>query len=267
MSMVHATALENRGASQDIEINAAPLPANHPWRIGRLITCAAGLIVAVAVGDAIVGSAMRQWARPAADGVPDKTPHVVVAGTAVDKPVEKAPLTAEPVVLELTGIEAKQRAEGDIETGPVLAAKPDGPAAKAETGPPIENVGSGLKTEKDSPAGAPASTKAVRTEVIAPAEGPPAKQPPAADAPLSPAPTVVTGSIVEGPAKIRIDRIVSDVNMRAGPSNGQPVLATIPRGSAVEVIGCRAWCEVIVSGQRGWIYKGFLGASDISDER
>jgi hypothetical protein len=271
--MVHATALENRCASQDLEINAAPPAASQAWRIGRLITCAAGLIVAVAVADAIVGSAMRQWARPAADGVPDKTPHVVVAGAAaVDKPVEKTPLTAEPVGLELTGIELtgieeKQTDEGDIETGPVLAAKADGPAAKAETGPPIESAGPGLKTEKDSPAGAPASTKAARTEAIAPTEGSPAKQPPAADAPLSPAPTIVTGSIVEGPAKIRIGRIVSDVSMRAGPSNGQPVLATIPRGSAVEVIGCRVWCEVIVSGQRGWIYKGFLGASDVSDER
>lgn len=266
MSMVHATALENRCASQDLEINAAPPAASQAWRIGRLITCAAGLIVAVAVGDAIVGSAMRQWARPAADGAPDKTSQVVVAGTAaVDKPVEETPLTAEPVGLELTGIEEEQTTEGDIETGAVSAAKPEGPpAAKAETGPPIESVGPGLKTEKDSPAGAPA----ILTEVVVtPAEGPPAKQPPAADAPLSPASTVVTGSIGKGPAKIRIGRIVSDVNMRAGPSNGQPVLATIPRGSAVEVIGCRAWCEVIVNGQRGWIYKGFLGASDVSDER
>ena len=117
---------------------------------------------------------MRQWGRPAADGAPDKTPHVVVAGTAaVDKPVEKTPLTAEPVGLELTGIEEKQTAEGGIETGAVSAAKPDGPpAAKAESGPPIESVGPGLKTEKDSPAGAPDSTKAARTEVIAPAEGP-----------------------------------------------------------------------------------------------
>jgi hypothetical protein len=27
----------------------------------------------------------------------------------------------------------------------------------------------------------------------------------------------------------------------------------------VEVIACRQWCEVIFSGQRGWVYKGFIG--------
>jgi Bacterial SH3 domain len=261
MSMVHATALENRCAPQDLEIDAAPLAASHPWRIGRLITCAAGLIVAVAVGHAIVGSAMRQWGRPAADGLPDKAPHVAVAGTAaVDKPIERSPLTAEPVSPESTGIKDKQTAEGDLETGTVLAAKPDGPAANADMGPPIESPG--LETEKDSPAGAPDGAKAIRTEVVTPAE-----EPPAADASLSPAPTIVTGSIGKDPGKIRIGYITSDVNMRAGPSNGQPVLATIARDSAVEVIGCRAWCEVIASGHRGWIYKGFLAVSDVSDAR
>jgi uncharacterized protein YraI len=49
------------------------------------------------------------------------------------------------------------------------------------------------------------------------------------------------------------------VRLRAGPSNGDAVLATIPGGRPVEVIGCRAWCEVVFAGQRGWVYKGFIG--------
>src|SRR5262249_23553197 len=38
------------------------------------------------------------------------------------------------------------------------------------------------------------------------------------------------------------------------------VLATIPPGSSIEVIKCRHWCEVIFAGQRGWVYKTFIGA-------
>jgi uncharacterized protein YraI len=51
------------------------------------------------------------------------------------------------------------------------------------------------------------------------------------------------------------------VKLRAGPGNGQPVVATISRGTSVEVINCRAWCEVIFAGQRGWVYKSYLGGS------
>jgi hypothetical protein len=265
MSMIHETAQENRSATPDLEIDAAPPAAQHSWRIGRLVTCTAGLIVAVAVGNAAVGSAMRQWAQPAADVAPDRTVHAVVAA-AVDKPAEKPPQTAEPAVQGPTGIKDKPTAEGGIETGTASAAKPDEPpAAKAETAPPIESVAPGVKAETGSEAGTPAFTTITHTELVAPAEAPPDEEPPA-DAPVS-APTIVTGSIGKGPATVRLGRIVSDVNMRAGPSNDQPVLATLPRGKAVEVIGCRAWCEVVVSGQRGWIYKGFLGASDVSRER
>jgi hypothetical protein len=111
-------------------------------------------------------------------------------------------------------------------------------------------------------------------DVVAPAELPSAKQPPQpADKAVSPAPPIETGSIKTGsiktgaietsaagkaPDAVRIGRIASGVRLRAGPSNAEAVLGTLPKGAAVEVIGCRAWCEVLFNGQRGWIYKSFL---------
>jgi hypothetical protein len=87
------------------------------------------------------------------------------------------------------------------------------------------------------------------------------EQPPPADAPSSLPSAIETASVerADDPPAIRFARVVSDVNMRAGPSNGQAVLATISRGSPVEVINCRQWCEVIFAGQRGWVYKSFIG--------
>jgi hypothetical protein len=94
-----------------------------------------------------------------------------------------------------------------------------------------------------------------------PIANPTSEQPPPADAPSSLPSAIETASVerADDPPAIRFARVVSDANMRAGPSNGQSVLATISRGSPVEVINCRQWCEVIFAGQRGWVYKSFIG--------
>ena len=62
------------------------------------------------------------------------------------------------------------------------------------------------------------------------------------------------------PVAVQVARVTSGVNMRAGPGNGQPVLATIPAGSPIEVVKCAYWCEVIFAGRRGWVYKSFIRA-------
>jgi hypothetical protein len=94
-----------------------------------------------------------------------------------------------------------------------------------------------------------------------PIANPASEQPPSADTPSSLPSAIETGSVERAeapPLAIRIARIVSDVNMRAGPGNGQAVLATISRGTPVEVVDCRQWCEVVFAGQRGWVYKSFI---------
>jgi hypothetical protein len=88
---------------------------------------------------------------------------------------------------------------------------------------------------------------------------PKSEQPPPEDLPSPRAIDTGSPGRTDDPPAIRIARVVSDVKMRAGPSNVQSVLATISRGSSVEVINCRQWCEVIFAGQRGWVYGSFIG--------
>jgi uncharacterized protein YraI len=51
------------------------------------------------------------------------------------------------------------------------------------------------------------------------------------------------------------------VNMRAGPDRSFPLVAWLPAGVTVSVLGCVdgwRWCDVLVGGNRGWVYSGFL---------
>lgn len=48
------------------------------------------------------------------------------------------------------------------------------------------------------------------------------------------------------------------VTMRAGPKKGAAALATLPAKTAVQVISCDKWCQVVYKGKTGWIYKSYL---------
>lgn len=53
----------------------------------------------------------------------------------------------------------------------------------------------------------------------------------------------------------------ADVNMRAGPGTGYPVVVTLPAGARAEAFGCvdgRAWCDVAWAGYRGWVASSYL---------
>ena len=70
------------------------------------------------------------------------------------------------------------------------------------------------------------------------------------------------GILAAGTAFAQQEAITSkDVNLRAGPSRDYPVVAGIPEGSSVQVVGCQenyAWCDVITGPDRGWLYSGNL---------
>ncbi len=53
----------------------------------------------------------------------------------------------------------------------------------------------------------------------------------------------------------------TNVNLRAGPSTGYPVVDVVPRGDEVRVFGClndRNWCDVRFDGLRGWMSSNYL---------
>jgi uncharacterized protein YraI len=56
-------------------------------------------------------------------------------------------------------------------------------------------------------------------------------------------------------------RVVTDLNVRAGPGTQYPAVSVFPRNSRVTVIGCTrgiTWCDVSGRGVRGWVSARFL---------
>lgn len=50
--------------------------------------------------------------------------------------------------------------------------------------------------------------------------------------------------------------IKRSVNMRTAP--GGSVLGIIPAKTAVELVSCTKWCEIVYKGQRGFVYKSYI---------
>lgn len=64
------------------------------------------------------------------------------------------------------------------------------------------------------------------------------------------------GGVPAGPA-----RITAAVKLRSGPKKSSGVLGVVPAGSAVNVLSCNGWCQIDHGGQKGFVYKNFLAAS------
>jgi Bacterial SH3 domain len=253
MEMIDATALENRRARESDRVGAtadgrhrrsghapdtcdtmqgarraegnAVLAPNHRWRIQRLALCIAGLIAVSAIGGLILGSE-----------------------------VAPPPVVADHVLKARSGLVGTAYTTDEPARPPLPAGEPGGLQATAAEGSPTAAGENGT-------AGEQTSTEVVRSGAIAPVTTPTSEQQAPPEASSSPPLSDETGSTSDrarDPVPIRVARVISGVNMRAGPSNGQAVVGTIPGGSTVDVISCRAWCEVIFAGQRGWVYKGFI---------
>jgi hypothetical protein len=59
-------------------------------------------------------------------------------------------------------------------------------------------------------------------------------------------------------ASSRASSVRSAVNLRSKPSKRGSVIAVIPRGSKIEVIDCKYWCNVKYKGKRGWVAKSYI---------
>jgi hypothetical protein len=51
---------------------------------------------------------------------------------------------------------------------------------------------------------------------------------------------------------------VRSVTMRSKPSSRGTPIGTVPGKSAVQVISCSKWCEIVYNGKRGFVYRTFL---------
>lgn len=56
-------------------------------------------------------------------------------------------------------------------------------------------------------------------------------------------------------------RVTKYVNLRSGPNDESKVVAVVPARASVSVLDCKAWCEVVFDGKKGWIYKRFIRES------
>lgn len=149
-----------------------------------------------------------------------------------------------------------------------------------QSAPPSDHASSFAKAEQpaaagDSKAAPPAQQVA---QAVEPAQAPtPSSVIPNAAAVVAPDPTddAPTGAI----AQVKPDaptakpaatpkqqtassandgRILRGVNMRAGPDNNAATITVLPAKTAVDVISCKQWCEVVFNGKRGWVYKTFV---------
>ena len=274
MSMVHATALENRCAAQDDAVDAASRVGDGRWSIHPLVPgIAASAVVATVCCVMLVSEASQgqpSMVVAGAEKAREERSRTVAGTTAADAPAETPGPEAGPYDAGSLGVEGLRTTDGGPEPGPAVAANSDQrPWATSVAAQRIESLGATRETGGHGPALAPPSVQAMPADPIASAGSPTREQPLPADTPSLQPSAFETGSIegASNPAATRAARVVSDVNMRAGPGNGAAVVATISGGRLVEVIDCRQWCEVVFAGQRGWVYKGFIGASPVPGER
>lgn len=63
-------------------------------------------------------------------------------------------------------------------------------------------------------------------------------------------------------------RVVTDLNVRAGPGTQYPAVTVFPANSRVNVIGCTrgtTWCDVAGRGVRGWVSARYLNMAPRGD--
>jgi hypothetical protein len=112
-----------------------------------------------------------------------------------------------------------------------------------------------------SPAGADESMDDTETAAIEPGQIKPKRaQKAKPDKPAANA--AVDDNTVAPPglkAPTRTVQVSKGVNMRSRPKSGSRVLTVVPKAAAVQVVGCKVWCEIVYKGRRGYVFKDFVG--------
>ncbi|RAI04071.1 hypothetical protein DLJ53_06345 [Acuticoccus sediminis] len=75
---------------------------------------------------------------------------------------------------------------------------------------------------------------------------------------------LVSLATISGPASAATPSVATgNVNMRAGPSTGYPVITVVPVGASIVTYGCVNtfdWCDVSYGTARGWVSSGYITA-------
>ncbi len=153
----------------------------------------------------------------------------------------------------------------------LLAAAERMPAATAQAEPPqaaataTEAIAPPLQSVEPA-AEPPVQPAEPPVQTVAPAEpaSPPAPQ--AGDYSIEPSPDQAQPAPSAGPAMTvavggagRPFQALADVNVRQGPGNAYPRVATLPVGSTAMVTSERlGWLEIRLEGGTGWVYRKWL---------
>src|SRR5262249_54733162 len=148
------------------------------------------------------------------------------------KPIEKPLQAGEPDRSGIVGVEEERKDDSGIGSKSTSDADSNDRAVLAPVAAqPSEKLVSHTESRADGTAVERLPSEALGTDLIAAATKASTEEP-SQTASVSPPLARKTGSAIDGdndPVAIQVARVSSGANMRAGPSNGQPVLATIPR--------------------------------------
>jgi hypothetical protein len=169
------------------------------------------------------------------------------------KPAVTAPATEVPTNDTAAGQPAPQP-EQPLETASV-AEQPEAPITKTEV------------PELDPQAAAAIAAPAVEGDeetsppIQAGQEPPPQEMPLVAAIPTPRPPLPSEASAPDTPNEASgktSGHTLRAVTMRSGPKSGTSAIDTIPAKTAIEVISCEKWCEIVYEGKRGFVYKSFV---------
>lgn len=207
----------------------------------HLVIAAVGTIALLAVAAVALWLAMPAGERQAfAEAKVDPQPPIAAPATEIPA----SDVAAQP---------AKQP-EPPVETASV-AEQPEAPMTETEV------------PELDPQAAAAIAAPAVEgdQETAPPIEA--GQEPPPQEMPLvaaipTPRPTLPDAASAPDKPSAASDKAsghtLRAVTMRSGPKSGASAIDTVPAKTAIEVISCEKWCEIVYEGKRGFVYKSFV---------
>jgi len=204
----------------------------------HLVIAAVGTVALLAVAAVALWLAMPAGERQAfAEAKVDPQPAIAAPATGVPASDVTAQASPQP--------------EPSVETASV-AEQPEAPMTQTEV------------PELDPQAAAAIAAPAVEgdQETSPPIEA--GQEPPPQEMPLmaaipTPRPTLPSAaSAPDKPSTKTSGHTLKAVTMRSGPKSGASAIDTVPAKTAIEVISCGKWCEIVYEGKRGFVYKSFV---------